>query len=358
MTSILFAILFSARIYLPGSDPTPGLQAVLGKYFTMGVAVSPALLTGTKAAMIQHEFGSITPENAFKMGSIHPEENKYNWKDADAIAAFAKTNGLKMRGHTLVWHNQTPDWIFKDSTGAKVSKAVLLQRLKVHIQTVVGRYKDQLYAWDVVNEAISDRKEEFLRPSPWLDICGEGYIAMAFQWAHEADPAAELYYNDYNEIDPIKREKIIRLVNQLKQKGIPIHGIGLQAHWAINEPSRPQLESCLKDFATTRLKLQVTELDISVYPKEHTARQRNASDANEDFTAAKEEKQLEQYLLCFELFRQYDAQISAVTFWNLSDRHSWLDNFPVKDRKDYPLLFDTSNNPKKAYFAILAAAGK
>lgn len=330
-----------------------GLKDYYKDYFPIGVAVSPRALKTDEAALITQEFNSLTPENAMKMGPIHPAENEYYWKEADSIIAFAQRNSLKVRGHTLCWHNQTPRWLFADKNGNKVSKEVLLQRLKDHITTVVNRYKGTIYAWDVVNEAISDKQDEYLRPSEWLKICGEEYIAKAFQYAHEADPDAQLFYNDYNEISPVKREKIYRLVKSLKDSGVPIHGIGLQGHWAVNEPSRQQLDSTIKRFADLGLKVQITELDISVYPKEHDARVRKTEDKDTSFTVEKEQKQIEVYKMCFDIFRKYRNVLSGVTFWNISDRHSWLDNFPVQDRKDYPLLFDRNLKPKKAYHEVI-----
>ena len=331
-----------------------GLKDYFKDYFVMGVAVSPQALKRDEAGLIVKEFGSLTAENAMKMGPIHPFEKVYNWEGGDSIAAFAKRNGMKFRGHTLCWHNQTPRWFFTDSsTGKQVTKEVLLQRLKDHITTVVSRYKGTVYAWDVVNEVISDKKDEFLRPSLFHQICGDEFIPKAFQWAHEADPNALLFYNDYNEIDPVKREKIIRLVKTLKAKGIPIHGVGLQGHWAINEPSREQLDKTLKDFSELGMNIQITELDISVYPKEHNARERKSEDYDTVFTADKEQRQIEVYKTCFDLFKKYSKHISSVTFWNISDRHSWLDNFPVRGRKDYPLLFDRQLKPKKVYWEIV-----
>ncbi len=331
-----------------------GLKDHFKDYFTMGVAVSPQALKTDEADLILQHFNSLTPENAMKMGPIHPGANQYNWAPSDSIAAFAKRNKLKLRGHTLCWHNQTPRWFFTDSaTGKQVSKEVLLQRLQDHITTVVSRYKGTIYAWDVVNEAISDKKDELFRNSLFYQICGEEFIAKAFQWAHAADPNALLFYNDYNEIDPVKREKIIRMIKDLKAKGIPIHGVGLQGHWAINEPSREQLENTLKDFSALGLDMQITELDISVYPKEHNSRERKTSDTDTAFTPEKEQKQIEVYKLSFELFKKYGESISSVTFWNISDRHSWLDNFPVRGRKDYPLLFDAQLKPKKVYWEVI-----
>jgi len=211
------------------------------------------------------------------------------------------------------------------------------------------RYKGKIYAWDVVNEVISDKKDEVYRKSAWYRICGDEFIAMAFRYAHKADPNALLFYNDYNEIDAVKRDKIIKMVTDLKRAGIPIHGIGLQAHWAISEPSREQLENTLSQFAASGLALQITELDISVYPKEHNAREKRAEDFDQAFTTAREQKQREVYTMCFDLFRRYKNSITSVTFWNISDRRSWLDNFPVKGRKDYPLLFDKDLHRKEAY---------
>lgn len=331
-----------------------GLKDYYKDYFSIGVAVSPqALKKDDESSLIVQQFNSITPENAMKMGPIHPRENEYNWKDADSIVAFAKQHHIKIRGHNLCWHNQVPSWLFVDSSGKTVSKQVLLQRLKDHITTVVSRYKGIIYAWDVVNEAISDKPGEYYRNSAWYQVCGEEFIAKAFEYAHAADPKALLFYNDYNEINAAKREKIYTLVKGLKDAGVPIDGVGLQGHWAVNEPSVPQLDSTLARFAELGLKLQVTELDISVYPKEHTSRERRVEDDNTAFTADKEQLQMQQYKNCFELFRKYKNVLSGVTFWNISDRSSWLDNFPVRGRKDYPLLFDKNMLPKKAFWEVV-----
>lgn len=335
-----------------------GLKDYYKEYFPIGVAVNMRSLQGEDSALIVREYNSITPENDMKIGPIHPAEDQYNFANADAIVAFAQRNNLKVRGHNLVWHHegQTPKWIFKDKAGNAASKELVLQRLKDHITTVVSRYKDKLYAWDVANEVISDNLDEYLRPSEWYNICGEDYIIKAFQWAHEADPHVRLFYNDYNEISPVKRQKIYRLVKSLKDAGVPIHGVGLQAHWAVNEPGRGQLDSTLKTFADLGLEIQITELDISVYPKEHNSRERRAEDAVTTFTSERENAQREKYKMCFELFKKYKDNITGVTFWNISDRYSWLDNFPVQNRKDYPLLFDQNLKRKKAYWEVVKIA--
>jgi len=330
-----------------------GLKDYYRNYFTVGVAVSPRALQTDEAGLIVQQFGSMTAENAMKMGPIHPEENRYNWAGGDSIAAFAKRNNLKLRGHTLCWHNQTPRWMFTDAKGDTVTKEVLLQRLKDHITAVVTRYKDVIYAWDVVNEVISDRPDEFYRNSVWYRICGEEYIARAFEYAHAADPKAILFYNDYNEINPVKRDKIYKLVKDLKDKGIPIHGVGLQGHWSVYEPTEEALTATLEKFKGLGLQVQVTELDISVYPKEHGRRERKPEDADAAYTTEREQKQIQMYDMIFRVFRKYKGTLTAVTFWNISDRSSWLDNFPVPGRKDYPLLFDKDLKPKKAFDEVV-----
>jgi endo-1,4-beta-xylanase len=196
-----------------------GLKEHFNNQFSIGVAVNMSMLKTADTSLILREFNSITAENDMKIGPIHPEENRYNWKAADSIVAFARRHGLRVRGHNLVWHYpaQTPQWLFKDTNGNPASKELVLQRLKDHITTVVSRYKGAVYAWDVANEVISDTPDEYLRSSEWYKICGEDYIIKAFQYAHEADPQALLFYNDYDEINPAKREKIYRLVKRFKR---------------------------------------------------------------------------------------------------------------------------------------------
>ena len=332
-----------------------GLKDYYHNYFPIGVAVSLNNLKGDESALILHQFNSLTPENVMKMAAIHPKENLYYWKDADSVVAYARRNGLKVRGHNLCWHQQTPDWMFKDSAGKQVTKEVLLQRLKEHITAVVSRYKGSIYAWDVVNEAVSDKGDEYLRNSLWYQKCGEDYIAKAFEYAHEADPDAILFYNDYGEINPAKRKKIIRLINQLKAANVPVQGIGLQCHWSIDTPLKNQLDSILKEFASTGLTVQITELDMSVYPAHQQAVSgKDLFYTDTTFNPKRESLQIDQYKTCFQLFRKYKAAITGITFWNLSDRHSWLDNFPIKGRKDYPLLFNTNLQPKKSFDAIIS----
>lgn len=331
-------------------DRTKGLKDFYKDYFTVGAAVSPqGLKRPEESQLIIQQFGSMTPENAMKMGPIHPRENEYYWKDADSIAAFARQNNLKLRGHTLCWHNQTPRWLFIDSTKTPpdtVSKELLYKRLKEHITAVVTRYKDVIYAWDVCNEVISDNPNEYFRNSIWYRICGEEFVVKAFQFAHEADPNALLFYNDYNETNPVKRAKIIKLVKSLKDAGVPIHGVGLQAHWSIHDLTEGQVDSTLSQFGQLGVKVQITELDIKVQPAG------NRRDSVVGYTVEREAKQVEQYEMVFRLFRKYRDVISSVTFWNVSDKYSWLDR-RGGGGKAYPLLFDTTYQPKKAYWNVV-----
>ena len=283
---------------------------------------------------------------------MHPAEKVYNWEEADAIVAFAQKHGLRVRGHNLLWHEQAPGWLFKDAEGKLVSKAVLLQRLKEHIFTVVKRYKGKIYAWDVVNEAIDDDPAQFLRNSLWYRICGDEFIAKAFEYAHEADPGALLFYNDYNAVRPEKRERIYRLLKQLKEAGVPVHGMGIQAHWSVYEPSENDLRAAIERYASLGLQLQFTELDVSVYPWEKNRRSLRAGESDA-FTPEREAKQRALYRMAFRLFREYRDVVTGVTFWNVSDRYTWLDHYPVEGRKNYPLLFDVNRKPKKAYYDVV-----
>ncbi|WP_242696161.1 endo-1,4-beta-xylanase [Longitalea luteola] len=332
---------------------TKGLKDHYSNYFPIGVAVSPRSLTGADAQLITAQFNSITPENAMKMGPIHPREDFYNWTLADSIVHFAQRHGMKVRGHALCWHEQTPDWFFKDASGKTVSKEVLLQRLKDHITTVVNRYKGKIYAWDVVNEAVDDDSSRILRNSLFHQICGDEFIVKAFEYAHAADPDAVLFYNDYNTERPEKRERIYKLLKKLVDAKVPIHGVGLQGHWSVFEPSEDELRTAIERYSSLGLKVQVTELDVSVYPWEKNRRAKRPGE-NDSFTAEREQQQLEQYKKLFRIFRDYKNVITGVTFWGVSDRRTWLDEYPVHGRKNYPTLFDQQLKPKKAFFEVIS----
>ena len=352
LAAFLISLFISMCLSTNAQDSNKGLKDYYKSYFPMGVAIRPQSVTGPEAELILKHFESVTAENAMKMGPIHPKEDEFFWADADAIVNFAQANKLKIRGHTLCWHNQTPAWLFKDAQGADVTKEVLLKRLKDHITAVVGRYKGKIYAWDVVNEVIDDDDSKYFRESPWYKICGEEFVAKAFEYAHEADPNALLFYNDYNTESAGKRERIYKMLKGLLDKKVPIHGVGLQAHWSIFSPTEQELRQSVEKFSSLGLKIQFTELDISVYQSEHSRRERRA-DESDAFTPEMEAKQTEQYKMVFKVFREYKDKITGVTFWNVSDKSSWLDNFPVRGRKNYPLLFDQTFQPKKVYWEVV-----
>ncbi len=328
-----------------------GLKDFYSDYFPMGVAVNPRDLRSDEAKLILQHFNSLTSENSMKMGPLHPEENRYDWRDSDLIVNFAQLHGLKVRGHNLLWHQQAPRWLFRDTlTHTNVSKEVLFQRLKDHINTVVKRYKGKLYAWDVVNEVIADDSATYFRKSLWTDICGEEFVAKAFEYAHAADPKAILFYNDYNTENPVKREKIYRMLKKMLEDKIPVHGVGLQAHWSINNPTREELEKSIQLFSSLGLQIQFTELDVSVYAGRQGGQLIRGQAEAAVLTPEMEQKQLEKYKMIFEVFRKYKKNITGVTFWNISDKYSWLDG---RGRKNFPLLFDQKLQPKKAYWEVV-----
>ncbi len=346
---ILFFIAFGCSQKSESKEPKR-LSEVYQDYFPIGVAVSPRALKGDEAPLIRSQFASMTPENVMKMGPIHPEEDRYNWGPADEIVEFARANNMLLRGHTLCWHNQTPDWLFQPDSS--LTKEELLSRLEAHITAVVSRYKDDIYAWDVVNEVISSKPGEFYRESAWYRICGKEFVSKAFEYARNADPDVELYYNDYDVINPVKRERIHQMIRELMDDKVPIDGVGIQGHWSVYEPTEDQLRATISAFTDLGLKIQITELDVSIYEKEHSARKPMPTDSDV-FTEELKKKQADQYEMIFRVLRDYKEHITGVTFWNISDRHSWLDNFPVKGRKDYPLLFDEEFQPKESFYRVV-----
>jgi len=326
-------------------DQAKGLKDYYKDFFPIGVAVSPTNIEGEQGELIKKQFNSLTPENVMKPALIHPEENKYNWEPADKIVAFAQANGMKVRGHTLCWHTQTGAWMTKDAQGNQISKEIAFARLKEHITTVVSHFKGKVYAWDVLNEIISDSASTtkiYRETAPWYKICGDEFIPKIYQWAHEADPNAILFYNDYNTENPVKREKIYNMLKKLLAQGVPIQGIGLQAHWRLDDPNEQQIKESIDRFASLGLKVQFTELDVTTLG--------NRSDTTKTYTPEKEMKQTEFYKMAFKVFREKKSAITGVTFWNISDRGSWLDR---GGRKAYPLLFDANLQPKKAYWGVV-----
>ncbi len=350
--SLVSALLLSSSCGVGGKagevDSTLGLKDFYKDYFPMGVAVTPYNLTGESGELIKKHFNSLTAENDMKPQLIQPQEGNFNWEAADKIVDFAVANGMKVRGHTLCWDTQTGKWMFEDKDGKPASKELALKRLEEHIKAVVTRYKGKIYAWDVLNEIITDDPSPtkiYQDNWPWIEICGTDFVPLIFKWAHEADPDCQLFYNDYNTENPIKREKIYNFLKELLDQGVPIHGVGLQAHWNINNPSEENLRASIDRFSSLGLKVQFTELDIAVY-----AGRRDTIGIG--FTPEREQKQIDQYNMVFKVFREKKDKITGITFWNVSDRGSWLDR-RNPGGKAYPLLFDTNLKPKKAFWEVV-----
>ena len=320
-----------------------GLKDVYKDYFLIGVAVNQRNVTNAEqAALIKKEFSSMTAENDMKPEPTEPQEGQFNWENADRIANFARQNGIKLRGHCLMWHSQIGRWMTAEGT----TKEQFYARMKNHIQAVVSRYKDVVYAWDVVNEAMTDDKNatDPYRQSAMYRLCGDEFIAKAFQFAREADPKALLFYNDYNECDPVKSQRIYNMVKKMKDNGVPIDGIGMQGHYNIYGPLEKEIDDALTLYKTVVKHIHVTELDIRV--NEEMGGQLQFS--REGVTVSDSVKQhlADQYARVFRVFRKHKDVIDCVTFWNLCDRDSWL------GARNYPLPFDENYQPKLAYTYI------
>lgn len=314
-----------------------------GQFFYIGAAIEPSATTNASdVELMKRHFNSLTAENAMKWSELQPAEGNFNFTQADKIIGFAQANGMKVRGHTLCWHNQVPDWVFKDGS-QEASKELVLERLRTHITTVMEHFKGKVYVWDVVNEAIDDGGSHY-KNTNWYRICGEDYIFEAFKTARKVDPEAKLFYNDYSATTAAKRDKIYALLGKLKNQNL-VDGIGMQGHWNIETPSSSHITTAFDLYKSLGIEIQITELDVSVYLSN--------SDVQSDYTTEMAAKQANAYKRFFKLFRDYKNDITSVTFWGLADNHTWLDNFPVSNRKNYPFLFDTSYNPKSAYFSVI-----
>lgn len=327
------------------AESVPRLFEVYQDYFMIGTAHGVGPWYARVDAIVAEHFNVITPENLMKWEALQPQPGVFNFDAADAFVDFAERHGMKVIGHTLIWHAQTPDWVFKDEHGNPASRELLIQRMEEHIKTVVGHFKGRVHGWDVVNEAVEGGA---LRDSPWLQIIGEDYIALAFQFAHEADPDAELYYNDYGVVDPPKRERIYRLVKDLLDRGIRIDGIGMQAHYDMNWPSTAQLSETIEYLSSLGVKIHISELDVSLYS--WGDRRNLYPNGLPDDVAA---RQAARYAELFEVFRAHADVIERVSLWGTRDDMSWKNNFPVQGRRDYPLLFDDAGRPKPAFWAIV-----
>jgi endo-1,4-beta-xylanase len=341
-----------------------GLKEIFKPHFLIGAALNESQFTerdARGAALIKTHFNSITPENVLKWQLVHPEPNTYDFGPADRYVEFGEANGMFIVGHTLVWHNQTPDWVFHNEDGSLLGRDNLLKRMHEHIGKVVGRYKGRIKGWDVLNEALNE--DGTLRSNLWLKIIGPDYIQKAFEFAHEADPKAELYYNDFSLENEPKREGACKLVKQLKAAGVAITGIGLQNHDKIDWPTTDQLDATITCFAKQGLKVSITELDVDVLPavrRDHTAEVSLKAEARADLNPypkglpdSVQQALARRYAELFAVFLKHHEQIERVTFWGVTDGDSWLNDWPVKGRSSYPLLFDRQGAPKPAFDAII-----
>lgn len=333
-----------------------GLKDAVGDKFLIGTALNVWQSGGIDTSavkIVKRHFNAIVAENCMKMEEVHPADGVYDFKEADKFVNFGIENGLTVTGHCLIWHSQCPKWFFLDEKGNTVSPEVLKQRMKEHITTVVTRYKGKIKGWDVVNEAIVE--DGSYRKSKFYEILGEEFIPLAFQYAHEADPDVELYYNDYGMNVKGRRDGVVKMVNRLKERGLRIDAVGMQGHMGMDYPDIKEFEESMLAFAATGVKVMITEWDMSALP---TARQSaNISDTvafkkslnpyPEALPDSVNKAWNDRMMQFFNLFEKHADIVTRVTAWGVSDGDSWKNNFPVKGRKDYALLFDRNYQPKE-----------
>jgi endo-1,4-beta-xylanase len=354
-------------VLVPAAAAQVTLKDAFKDIFRIGAALNQAQFEerdSRGAAIVETQFNTISPENVLKWESVHPRPDGFNFDPADRYVAFGEKHHMFIIGHTLVWHNQVPRWVFQDDKGAVLDRDALLKRMHDHIRAVVGRYKGRIGGWDVVNEALNE--DGTMRQTPWLKIIGDDYIARAFAFAHEADPAAELYYNDYSLENEAKRSGAVALIRKLKEQGVPIRAVGLQGHDKMDFPTIEQQDATIGAFAKLGVKVNITELDIDVLPR---ASQQGGADVSLNVAAqtklnpyaaglpdAVQQALARRYADLFAVFLKYRGTITRVTFWGVTDGDSWLNDWPVKGRTSYPLLFDRQGNPKPAFDAVVRLA--
>ncbi|MGP8199890.1 MAG: endo-1,4-beta-xylanase [Limisphaerales bacterium] len=359
-TAILATLIVVGCAGVTSAPPT--LKDAYSKDFLIGVAVNQRQCAGRDKrgdAIIQANFNSITPENVLKWEFVHPNPDTYAFAGPDLYVKFGEENHMLIVGHTLVWHSQTPHWVFQDTNGQPLDREALLKRMRDHIQTVVGRYKGRIKVWDVVNEALNE--DGTLRRSPWLKIIGEDYIAKAFQYAHEADPDAVLRYNDYALEFTAKRKGAIALIKKLQAQGVPVTAIGLQGHANLNWPTAEQEDNAITDLAELKLPLMVTEMDIdcsrggqrttSADVAANARLQAEGRSSTPGLSPALQQQLASRYSELFGVFIKHKDVVKLVTLWGVTDADSWR-------ARGNPLLFDRIGRPKHAFDAVIKAAGQ
>lgn len=368
----VFFLLFSIRV-MPANSQTPAtLQDAFKDAFTIGSAVNPAVVSGSDSAareIVIREFNTITAENVMKAGPINPEPGVWNFEPADALVDFGREHNMFIVGHTLVWHNQVPEWFFLDEAGNPRTPEALTERMRSHIEVVAGRYAGRVDAWDVVNEVIDN--DGSYRPTRWVNGIGSGdeLVKRAFAFADKYAPDTELYYNDFNAWRPEKRDGIMRLIRMLRRENIRIDGIGIQAHWGLNYPKIEYIEAAIDSFASLGVKVMITELDIDVLPLTREGQIIGGVMSDPQFQLEEFQAYLDPYAAglppdvgqqlsdryseLFGIFYRKRDKIDRVTLWGVHDGMSWKNNYPVPGRTNYPLLFDRDRQPKPAVGALL-----
>ena len=362
---VVAAITWTGAARVDAADPPqhPTLKQAAEGLFAIGVGVNDRIpeRVADHRLLLAH-FNGVTPENCMKPAQVQAAEGKWNFATADRFVDFAAGHDLTVVGHCLVWakDDRTPPWFFRDGD-QPASRELLLERMRRHIETVATRYRGRVAAWDVVNEALDDGNDH-LRVSGWSRACGEEFIARAFEYAHAADPNALLIYNDYNHELPAKREKQIRLLRSLREKNVPVHAVGLQGHYEIDRVPFREIEDTLVAMRQLGVKVVVSELDIDVIPRsrwwadggKHREELSRLDPYRDGCPPDVLRRQAEQYARLFRLFRKHKDTIARVSFWNLHDGQSWLNDFPWR-RVNHPLLFDRRGNPKPAFPAVISA---
>jgi endo-1,4-beta-xylanase len=340
--------------------------------FKMGAAVNPAIVSGSDKAsqdIVLTHFNTITVENVMKAALINPQPGVFNFGPADDYVAFGEKNKMFIIGHTLVWHNQTPDWFFKDENGKPRSHEAVKERLHEHIKTVASRYVGRVNAWDVVNEQIGEDGK--YRPTTWVNGIGDGdeLMKLSFKYAAQYAPNTELYYNDFNAWRPEKRDGIIRMIKMLQKEGIRIDGVGMQGHWGLNYPKNQYIEEAIDAYAACGIKVMITEMDIDVlpltregqiigqgmtHPQFQLEEFKNYLDPYTKGLPADIQKKLtERYRELFKIFYKKRDKIDRVTFWGINDGMNWKNDYPIPNRTNYPLLWDRNYQPKPALKVVL-----
>ena len=347
----------------------PALKDVFKGAFHIGAALSVDQICGKEPAamaVVEKHFNSITPENMLKWEEVHPEPNRYNFDAPDRYVAFGEKHKMHIIGHNLVWHWQIPDWAFQDAAGKPLGRDALLARMKEHIFTVMGRYRGRIHGWDVVNEAFM--ADGSWRKSKWFEIIGEDYIEKAFEFAHQADPQAELYYNEYDYEYRPKVDSVIRLIKRLQAKAIRVDGIGIQGHWFLDFPRIEEIEAYVLALAELKVKLMITELDIGVVPFIHldspkadissfdAETQKKLNPYPNGLTEAAQQQLAKRYADLFSFFLKHRDKFKRVTFWGVHDGQTWRSYLPITGRTEHPMLFERACRPKPALDAVIKVA--